>query len=390
MKIKEEITEEYLIEESRKFFNNKEEGFFSFLLKNNKIRRIEITKINNTKGLHNKINLDIITLKERINEIYERTKIIVENIDKLFLFLNKKELKDDYKYIFNLYDKLFKTTIKDEKNKLIKFLNKNNNINNYSWKLNPANVVSSFDKKRGGSLNNIEIKKKHILSINNFIIALNTFYTYFYSLEIILKTFVLDYFIYKNLLPKIKNNKNTTLRNTRRNLNKRKRQIKGRFNFTRKKIKNVYNKKNMKYNIYRILKFISNEYRLFLNNFKIDSILEIKNTKTNKTLYSDYKKIIFNLKNMEEMKHKKGDYIFNILENSEKGMIYESIKFLLEIIIKKKEILHNVEESTKNKDKGYYMKKYTKKRFKRLEQKEFIDVVIYQYYNLYFKNINIE
>ena len=389
MEIK-EITEEYLIEESRKFFNNKE-GFFSFLLKNNnKIRRIEITKINNTKGLHNKVNLDIITLKERINEIYERTKIIVENIDKLFLFLNKKELKDDYKYIFNLYDKLFKTTIKDEKNKLIKFLNKNNNINNYSWKLNPANVVSSFDNKRGGSLNNIEIKKKHILSINNFIIALNTFYTYFYSLEIILKTFVLDYFIYKNLLPKIKNNKNTTLRNTRRNLNKRKRQIRGRFNFTRKKIKNVYNKKNMKYNIYRILKFISNEYRLFLNNFKIDSILEINNTKTNKTLYSDYKKIIFNLKNMEEMKHKKRDYIFNILENGQKGKIYESIKFLLEIIIKKKEILHNVEESTKNKDKGYYMKNYTIKRFKKLEQKEFIDVVILEYYNLYFKNINIE
>ena len=111
MEIKEEITEEYLIEESRKFFNNKEGSFFSFLLKNNnKIRRIEITKINNTKGLHNKVNLDIITLKERINEIYERTKIIVENIDKLFLFLNKKELKDDYKYIFNLYDEIFKTT----------------------------------------------------------------------------------------------------------------------------------------------------------------------------------------------------------------------------------------------------------------------------------------
>lgn len=382
MKINEEITEEYLIEESRKFFNNnnKEENFFSFLLKNKKIRRIEVTKINNTKGLNNKINLDIITLKEGINELFKKTENLIENIEKIFIFLYEKGLNYDYKYIFNLYNELFKTTIENEKNKLINFLN-NNNINNYSWELNPTNVVRRFGNKRGGSLNNnIEIKKRHILSINNFIIALNTFYTYFYSLEIILKTFVLDYFLYKNLLPKIKNNKNITLRNTRRTLNKRKRQIRGRFNFTRKKIKNVYNKKNMKYNIYRILKFISNEYRLFLNNFKIDSILEINNTKTNKTLYSDYKKIRFNLKNM------KRNYISNIVENREKGKIYESIKFLLEIIIKKKEILHNVEESTKNKDKGYYIKNYTIKRFKKLEQKEFIDVVIFEYYNLYFNN----
>lgn len=388
MKINEEITEEYLIEESRKLFNknNKEENFFSFLLKNNKIRRLEVKKINNTKELNNKINLDIITIKERINELFKTTENIIENIEKIFIFLNEKGLKDDYKYIFNSYNELFKTTIENEKIKIIKFLNKNNNnINNYSWRLNPSNVVRSFDNKRGGSLNNnIEIKKKHMLSINNFIIALNTFYTYFYSLEIILKTFVLDYFIYKNLLPKIKNNKNTTLRNTRRNLNKRKRQIRGRFNFTRKKIKNVYNKKNMKYNIYRILKFISNEYRLFLNNFKIESILEINNTKTNKTLYSDYKKTIFNLKNMKEMGNKRREYIFNILENGKKGMIYESIKFLLEILIEKKEILKDVEDSTKNIEKGYYIKKYTKKRFKKLEQKEFIDVVIYKYYNLYF------